>query len=424
MATNPGFGLLGHTLAGGNAPSEMMAEAQGTMLGANTQNVMAEADLRRSKLDAQVKLENEDPATMAALNLQPGEGKWAAMVLRAGGNPQEFAAAHKLNMETKSRAEIADPNTTDERRQQLLASFGNQPFKPYEAVGANTYAKTMDPNAKPVTDNMGNAMIGNYNAEADLKKRTDPNISKNQTPVDPNSVGHFGDQVYNGTMAMRDFTGRLASYAGPVANYMAENHPDFQLSDTQAVRLTGERSWVGNGANAQKMTNANQLTQHMDLAREVMAKLDNGENQTANQIKQAFVKWTGGPAPTNVEQVKRFLGAEVERFVQPGQGTGEERLGAQDAMSLIRSPGQSGEGFDKLETLVGGRFNSLRQQRIVDHKSDDLDETRMLPRTREIFGKQSKYYQMRNAKGTVPASAPAAASSGEVDFSTLPKTGQ
>jgi hypothetical protein len=383
MAANSGFGLLGRTLAGGNGPSEMMAEAQGEQLGANTQNVMAQAAERRSKIQAGQLLENEDPATMQAMGLQPGEGKQAALELRAGGNPQEFAAAHKTNVETRSRQEIADPNTTDARRQQLLASFGNQPFKPYESVGANTYAKTMDPNAAPVTDQMGHAMIGNYNAEAALKTAQAANPSAFR--AGPTVL--TDDQAKNYVTAQgKGFTppSPRQDPQGKIAAAMAAAGPDDLPA---SVSAQAQKSWFGNGANAKNLTSVNMISQHLSLAEQLAAQLKNGSFQPGNVLAQKWSQMTGNAAPTNLSAVNDFLGPEVVKFLNANGGTGDERKELTHAMALGNSPAQFQGTADTIRNLLGGRVDALRLQHGADFQGRGNFETRLLPEAAKYFGK-------------------------------------
>lgn len=401
-----GYQALGSALTGGGELPATIGYDQGALVGAKTQEAMLAAQSERDRQTALA----QAPDLLTKAGVDPQSQALIMTGLRTHTNPKELADTLGTQFNTAMRQKISDSDTSNPDRFHAGAAIdptllGHQ----FETLGDNGVANNVQSGVaqtpySTAATSQKNAQASLENAEAANNPHVGGNTMGLTGPVDPQVAAHFGDQVHNGTMQMSNFTGRLAAYAPAVATYMAQEYPDFDLGDTQAVKTAGEKSWMGNGINAQKVNSVNTLVPHMDLARQMMTALDNGDNQTVNDMSAKWKAWTGQPAPTNAQQVAQVFGPELTRFVSPATSTGEERAGAQSAMALVNSPGQSSIGFDQLDKLVAGRMNGLRQARINDHGSDDLDN-RLVPMARSKYGKTTAGQDA----GTAPAAvAPAA----------------
>lgn len=407
-----GFTALGSALTGGGALPATIGYDQGALVGAKTQEAMLTAQAARDKAAAIQKL--QDPDFQAKIGVDSVTGnRWANMVAM-GLKPEDAANAVAKDRDTQARAAIAAGTGGIKGQYDNAASVDPTIVKDrYQQLGTGNFADISGATTQPgavYTSSVGQSDIAKNNADAALKNReaTNPElyhfppIGSAAGPIDPQVAAHFGDQVHNGTMSMSNFTGRLAGYAPAVATYIAQTYPDFNVGDTQGVKTAAEKSWVGNGANAKNVTSLNMIAQHLDLAEQLSKQLDNGSFQPTNELAQKWAKLTGSPAPTNMSAVNQFLGPEVVKYLNANGGTGDERGELTNAMALNSAPAQFSGTADTIRGLLGGRVTALRQQRIGDHGSDDLD-SRLVPEALKYFSKKA---QAAQSAGTTPAAAP------------------
>jgi len=108
-----GFAQLGAALTGGGVLPAEIAEAQGQQLGANTQNAVAEAQLRQQKLQARQNFANVAPDLASGTQ---DSGKLGAVLAAAaqGEIPLEMLAKSVgENQRNNSYAQIVNPETPD-----------------------------------------------------------------------------------------------------------------------------------------------------------------------------------------------------------------------------------------------------------------------------------------------------------------------
>lgn len=172
-----GWESLGSALGGGGALPAAIASAQGEQLGANTQNAIAEAQLRQQKLHALQSIGTATPAFAAGEQDPTKLGAALATFAQAGVNPGEFTTAVHGNQENNSYNQIVNPETPDDIVARHLAAEGKEGgiIRPTAAGEAAT--NILHPEQGVTTTPLGQAMIpakvaqqtaqtNNLNAEA------------------------------------------------------------------------------------------------------------------------------------------------------------------------------------------------------------------------------------------------------------------
>ena len=117
------------------------------------------------------------------------------------------------------------------------------------------------------------------------------------------------------------------------------------------------RNDFASGTGAKQVTSLNTMFQHSQLFDKLADELGNGNNIPSNEFNVLYRRYTGNPAPGNLQQAAQFLGAEAVRAtVNAGAGTEEER-GLK--VPLNASPDQMHGVANTLRSLALGQMNSL-----------------------------------------------------------------
>ena len=112
-----------------------------------------------------------------------------------------------------------------------------------------------------------------------------------------------------------------------------------------------------------KMINANHTAlSHIDALIGLQSGLNNGEMQTANQIKNYFSQKTGNGNVTSYKAARDVVGKEIMNAIVAGGGGIEERLQAQKNLSSDLSDEQFSANVAAYKDLMTARNNSLVQQ--------------------------------------------------------------
>jgi hypothetical protein len=124
------------------------------------------------------------------------------------------------------------------------------------------------------------------------------------------------------------------------------------LSEQAAIRKD-----FASGTGAKQVTSLNTMFQHSQLFDKLADDLGNGNNIPSNEFNVLLRRYTGNPAPGNLQQTAQFLGAEAVRAtVSAGAGTEDER-GLK--VPLNASPDQMHGVANTLRSLALGQMNSL-----------------------------------------------------------------
>ena len=99
---------------------------------------------------------------------------------------------------------------------------------------------------------------------------------------------------------------------------------------------------------------------HIDDMLPVIDNLQNGKYPTANEIVNAFKKFTGDANVTNMEAIGPAVGSEIMKSFNPMMGSESERKHVADAFSAARSPEQLKEAVKMYEGLMVGKLKPLK----------------------------------------------------------------
>jgi hypothetical protein len=178
-----GFAQLGAALTGGGALPAEIAEAQGQQLGANTQNAVAEAQLRQQKLKAREQFANVAPDLAAATQDPTKLGAVLAAAAQGDINVEQLGQAVHTNQTNNSYNQIVNPETADEAVARHLVAQGKPGLIQEHAQGDFTNSLHPDQGVQTTalgqslaqsTIDLKKAQTGYYSSGADLKDRTTP----------------------------------------------------------------------------------------------------------------------------------------------------------------------------------------------------------------------------------------------------------
>lgn len=206
-----GFAKLGSALTGGGQLPAALAEAQGTQLGANTENAIAEAQARQQKTEALKNIGNVTPDLAAATQDPTKLGAVLAAFAQAGVNPETFAQSVGVNQHNNSYNQIVNPETSDEIVSRHLVAEGKPGIIHQGAQGE--YTNALHPGVPQVTPlgqtlaegslALKKAQTDYYNSGASLKDRTPSGGAGGAGGVKPPS-GYQWAQNPDGTPALDD----------------------------------------------------------------------------------------------------------------------------------------------------------------------------------------------------------------------------
>lgn len=128
------------------------------------------------------------------------------------------------------------------------------------------------------------------------------------------------------------------------------------------------------GVEARVLRSVNNLTDHLDTARDLLTALDNGDVQAFNAIKNKFREQFGAEPPANVRAAAPIIAGEIMKVVA-GSGAGgvSERLEtAGHAMSTATSPKQAMGIMNTITALMAAQVKALEQQYETGTKLTDF----------------------------------------------------
>jgi hypothetical protein len=187
----------------------------------------------------------------------------------------------------------------------------------------------------------------------------------------------------------------LSRYPAPIraqiqARVSAIN-PNYSQTDYNAANAT--KIAFAKGPQGQSIQSLNSTISHMDLMKQYVAALNNGDIQTINALKNAVATEFGGTAPTNAQAAAEILGPEMAKAVLPNGGTGPEREGFINTLKQKASQGQLLGTLDTYQGLMSGQLLSLkkRYENIPGHPND-FENKFLLPETQHILSNRPEYH--------------------------------
>lgn len=208
---------------------------------------------------------------------------------------------------------------------------------------------------------------------------TRANSTLPQSDVDPETVdriAHFaianGGSVPAGTYAfgragnpMRDaVNNRITAIQKGDTGQVDWSQKAGGVLQNKADLAAQRKASVDFGSGAQgKMLNANHTAvAHIDAMNELVQGLNNGQFQTANDIKNYFLRKTGDGTITSVDAARGVVGKEIMNAIVAGGGGIGEREEAEKNLSSNLSLEQWLANTTMYKDLMGARNNSLVQQ--------------------------------------------------------------
>lgn len=112
---------------------------------------------------------------------------------------------------------------------------------------------------------------------------------------------------------------------------------------------------------------------HIDTLRQTADALANGDLQIFNKVGNMIAQWTGQPAPTDFNAVKRIVAGELTKAVIGAAGALGDRNAVDQALSAANSPAQLKGVLDRYQQLIRGQVDGYRQQYKAGGGAKDFD---------------------------------------------------
>lgn len=273
---------------------------------------------------------------------------------------------------------LADKAQTPDGFKQWLgaASIGMQKMADMSKVqNVNTGGKTVTQIVNPVTGQTQavGALTNTVSPDAQLSAQTSRSNNAANIQKDLTVAGISGDGSLNaGQEAMAQLiaagkasapTGMAAARpgVGALMARVAQINPAYDATDFAAKTKAARDFSTGTQGNAMRSFAVS--GQHLDQLGHLVDALDNGNNQTINQVGNAISAWNGGTAPTNFDAAKDVVSKEVIKAIVGGGGGVAEREELSKLMSNAKSPAQLKGIIQQYTGLMSAQHDALLQQR-------------------------------------------------------------
>jgi hypothetical protein len=423
-----GYNVLGHALAGGNAPNAALMEAQGESLGANTENAIAQANERIAKNKALADPQLKDKlAALAGGNQQVAEALHG--LLQAGiVNPENVLKAIGENQKNAGTAIVADPHSTDEQvaRAQLArdpqsaglirptaqGEASTNILHPDQGVNVTELGRALVP-AK-LEESRAHAALYRNEAEHPEKYHFPPVGGQ---PLDSTHSAMATELVNAGWMdnATRFNMTPQAIEVRWNAMHSGNFNPGGAAHNTLQAQ---EKDFSGEGKNGQRIRAGNAINSHLKVLQSIADAQDASDLPTVQKYTTMLTGEAGGDFAANNKLVSNFVGRELDGFLSAGNPTLQ---GHTEAQALVNP---SDLGAHQLRTnvelgrkLMGGQFGALKQTYASAPGRTPEDVAgfsgRFLGGNRDILDDFEKEHgEIKPSGGRAPlAAAPAAAAS-------------
>lgn len=143
---------------------------------------------------------------------------------------------------------------------------------------------------------------------------------------------------------------------------VSQLNPSYDASSYGAKTKAAKDFTTGNQGNA--MRSFAVAGQHLDQLGKLVDALDNGNNQTVNQIGNTISAWNGNTPVTNFDAAKDVVSKEViKAIVGSGSGGVAERGELAQLMANAKSPQQLKGIINQYTSLMGAQHEALLAQR-------------------------------------------------------------
>jgi hypothetical protein len=390
-----GYVDLGRTLAGGNSGEAAYREAQGEMLGANTQRAIAEANAQFAKNKALA-----DPnlsAKLAAVNGgSPQLGDAITGLLQAGVNPEQSFSAIATNQATGSHVTVADPNAPEKAREAAAQSLSPAGLANPLSDARQQFITAQANNVNgmlPVNQRLATARAALAEAQAAHPELFHPGSSLNIPPnpaelralytagvIDPataNRASISGPAVHAAYLAMYPEDAAPAqpgAASGAPAAPAAPGAPPTTGPNPAATLAPGGNAHAEIKASDQqfaslkptdpggKIRAGNAISAHLGMLQQLHDAQANSDLPTAQRIFKAITGQAGSDFTTMNALASHVVGDELNTFLVASGGAEAERTAMQGHFNQNNlGAAQLQSNINEARNLMGGQFAALKK---------------------------------------------------------------
>jgi hypothetical protein len=331
---------------------------QNQHLGAETQAALAQAEERVNKQKA---LKTLAPMMSKIPGITPEMADAAATTLAAGGNVMDmFNAAAKSQEVGFRNAAAAAPTPAGANRQ--LLNLANGPVDLNQSMGEGTYTDRFDPTQAVHTNELGDALVGQRNASADLDRERAAHPENFRAPVapplDPATIAALGALAAKGQIGLPTGRALTTPTGAGIVQAAAGINPNLDQA-TFPNRQAAIKSFKGGGVDGRQVGFISTALTHLDTTDKLAQALNNGDFQVVNRLMNALGAQTGSPAPTSLQGAGIIVGNEVVKAIaSTGNLSKDERMKIEAAFSDVRSPSQLADLTNTYRELLAGQLGT------------------------------------------------------------------
>jgi hypothetical protein len=163
------------------------------------------------------------------------------------------------------------------------------------------------------------------------------------------------------------------------------------------------------------MTNYRTTTDHLDLLRQAITALDNGDMQGLNRLNNSFKEQFGSNAPTNVNVIRTMLSGELANVAKITGATDTEIKEQRENLNRASSPGQFSGFIDINQDLIDQKAHEMFLQNEAGMQGKPVFEKGGMGRDKAPAAASQGGGNTPQRPAGVPANA---------QYTTDPKTGK
>lgn len=179
--------------------------------------------------------------------------------------------------------------------------------------------------------------------------------------------------------------------ARPLLQQMVQEYMNGLFDETLYARRQKTINAFGGGSGAFEGRNLraiNNLSDHLDTARDLMLALENGQTPIINAAINKFREVTGyrGELPAQVKAAAPIIAGEMSKVIAGtgSGGVGERAENELRTMSTANSPKVALSSLNAIQRLMGGQMRGLEQTYENNTYNTDF-RTKLSPRARQIM---------------------------------------
>jgi hypothetical protein len=239
---------------------------------------------------------------------------------------------------------------------------------------------------------MQNAMMGAQNKPVQISINGQPTPNQALISEKAQEAEAVAKSKAKGELDAMDSTGGLDTQAQAIAKYqqaplssfalkspvgraimnrVMELNPEYEATKFPMIQ-SAAKEWFSGAPSSPGSTvrSMNVSMSHLDLARDLVNALDNGDMKRFNWLAQTFASETGNPAPTNFDTAKQVVSTELIKALNARGGGVTDRQEAESHLSRINGTKALQGAIDTEQGLLAGQLGGLKKQ----YESAELDK--------------------------------------------------